>query len=520
MVIAFLHFTLYCYSRMKYLELYFRKVFTIDLRALAVMRIWIAGIILTDLAIRATDLEAHYSNMGVLPLHVLHQYLWPPQFFSLHALSGMWQFELILFIIAAGFAICLLLGYKTRLATVASWLLLLSLQNRNTLITQGGDDLLRMLLFWAIFLPWGKYYSYDATQQKQLPPADTNYFSAATVAYILQVCLIYFCTALLKNSPEWRTEGTALYYALSLDQILMPGGRLIYPYPDLLHTLTITTYYIELLLPILLLIPFYNTFFRMVTVIVLLGFHIGISLTLFVGLFYLINIASVAGLLPRPVMDWIDRRLLASLRRPYTGHFKRIFHQIRRPSLVSIQVRVSPLVPRHLLPQFQNGFVTVVLLYCIWWNLSGTSLNIPKLPDSSRWFGYLLRLDQHWGMFAPVVFKDDGWYVLEGHTAGGKAIDLNHEGEAANYTKPASVVSLFKNDRWRKYSENYLFVHNAYMRPYYCNYLVRRWNEAHPQQPINQLEVIYMKEPSLPDYQIATPTREVLCSCANLPEQP
>ncbi|WP_299759034.1 HTTM domain-containing protein [uncultured Pontibacter sp.] len=507
---------------MKHLELYLRKVFTVDLRALALMRIWLAGIVLIDLAIRATDMEAHYSNMGVLPLHVLHQYLWLPQFFSLHALSGLWQFQLVLFILAAGFACCLLLGYKTRLATAATWLLLLSLQNRNPLIEQGGDDLLRMLLFWGIFLPWGRFYAVDAVQacKQGVAPQQTSYFSAATMAYIVQVGLVYFCTALLKNSPEWHTDGTALYYALSLDQILMPLGRLIYPYPELLRILTFSAYYTELLLPFLLLIPFYNAFFRMVVVLVLVGFHIGISLTLFVGLFYLINIASVAGLLPASAMNWIDRRLLGSFRRPQLGQFRHLFGRFRSPVALRVQVawRSKPLFPKSLLAPMRNGFVAVALLYCVWWNFSGTSLPIYKIPDSGRWLGYLLRLDQHWGMFSPTVFKDDGWYVLEGYTASGINIDLNQEGKEVNYSKPASVVSLFKNDRWRKYSENYLFIHNAYMRPYYCNYLMRRWNEAHPQQPIQQLEVLYMKEPSLPDYQLAVPTREMLCSCANQPE--
>ncbi|WP_299825878.1 HTTM domain-containing protein [uncultured Pontibacter sp.] len=504
---------------MKYLALYFRKVFTVDLRALAVMRIWIAGIVLTDLAIRATDLEAHYSNMGVLPLHVLHKHLWLPHFFSFHTLSGLWQFQVVLFILAAFFACWMLVGYKTRIATIASWLLLMSLQNRNLLIGQGGDDLLRMLLFWGMFLPWGRHYSYDAAQNPKLTPSDNSYLSPATVAYIVQVGLVYFSTALLKNSPEWTTEGTALYYALSLDQILMPVGRLIYQYPDLLRILTLTAYYTELLLPFLLLIPIYNNFFRMVVVLVLVGFHISISLTLFVGLFYLINIASVAGLVPGPVMDWVDKRFLTSLRRPRTGQFKKLFEKLRQPSPVSLQVQLrTPQLPKHLMPQLRNTFVSVALLYCIWWNLSGTHLAIPKIPDSSRWFGYLLRLDQHWGMFAPVVFKDDGWYVLEGQTADGKRIDINQQGKEVDHAKPASVVSLFKNDRWRKYSENYLYIHNTYARPYYCNYLVRRWNEAHPQQQISQLEVVYMKEPSLPDYQVATPTREVLCKCANLPE--
>ncbi|WP_161888980.1 HTTM domain-containing protein [Pontibacter russatus] len=507
---------------MKYLELYFRKVFTVDLRALGIMRIWLAGIVLTDLAIRATDLEAHYSNMGVLPLHVLHQHVWLPYLFSFHAMSGLWQFQAVLFALAAVFAVCLLLGYKTRLSTILTWLLLLSLQNRNPLIGQGGDDLLRMLLFWGIFLPWGRFYSYDATRKPPLSDTSvsTSYFSAATVAYIVQVGIVYVSTALLKDSPEWHTDGTALYYALSLDQILMPGGRLIYPYPELLRVLTLGAYYTELLLPFLLLIPFYNNFFRVVVVVVLVGFHIGISLTLFVGLFYLINIASVVGLLPRPVMDWIDRRLLSSFRRPYTGQFQHIFKRLRQPSLLSVRVSLNrPLAPRHLLSQLRNGFVAVALLYCVWWNLSGTHLPLYKLPDSSRWFGYILRLDQHWGMFAPIVFRDDGWYVLEGHTASGKSIDLNQQGKKVDEAKPASVMALFKNDRWRKYSENYLFVSNAYMRPYYCNYLMRRWNENHPDQPITQLEVVYMKEPTLPDYQVPTPTREVLCICANEPEK-
>jgi hypothetical protein len=135
---------------MKHLLLYFKKIFTVDLRALAFMRIWIAGIILTDLAIRASDLEAHYSNMGVLPLHVLFQYTWDPFYFSFHTLSGLWQVQALLFLLAAVVAFCLLLGYKTRAATIISWVLLVSLQNRNTLISQGGDDLLRMLLLGQI----------------------------------------------------------------------------------------------------------------------------------------------------------------------------------------------------------------------------------------------------------------------------------------------------------------------------------------------------------------------------------
>lgn len=482
------------------------------------MRIWVAGIILTDLAIRATDLEAHYSNMGVLPLHVLHQFGWHPYHFSFHTLSGLWQVQAVLFLIAAVAAGCLLVGYKTRTATIVSWILLVSLQNRNTFIAQGGDDLLRMLLFWGMFLPWGKCYSYDTAKAPKPDLLQTSYFSAATVAYVLQIFLVYFCTALLKNSPEWHTEGTALYYALSLDQILMPVGKLIYPYPELLRFLTLTTWYTELLLPFLLLIPFYNHVWRLVVVGVLFMFHIGISLTLFVGLFYLINIASISGLLPKQAMDWAEKKLLASFRRPLTGQFQRLLKDFKSPAQLRLEFSMQkPPLNKRQLRYAREGFVTFVLLYCIWWNLSGATAQVPAMPDSTTWFGNLLRVDQRWGMFAPAVFKDDGWYVLEGRAANGQLIDLNRQGKEADYAKPASVVSMFKNDRWRKYSENYLFVQYEFLRPYYCNYLVRRWNEAHPSNPVKELQVVYMKEYTLPDYQLVTPQREVLCICANLP---
>src|SRR5690606_10258581 len=110
-------------------------------------------------------------------------------------------------------------------------------------------------------------------------------------------------------APEWHKHGTAIYYALSLDQILLPGGKLLYPHYELLKFLTFGVYYTELIVPFLLLIPFYNSFFRMVVITVLAGLHFGISLTLFVGLFYLINLVSLLGLIPGKQMDWLESKI-------------------------------------------------------------------------------------------------------------------------------------------------------------------------------------------------------------------
>jgi len=501
---------------------FLRRPFVLDLRAMALMRIAVAAVILTDLIIRSTDLEAHYSNLGVLPLHVLYQYCWNPYQFSLHAATGLWQGEALFFLLAAAIAVALLLGYKTRVMTIISWLLLVSLQNRNPLIGQGGDDLLRMLLFWGIFLPWGRLYSLDARGKQE--PTNYNYFSAATVAYIVQLALVYWCTALLKNAPEWSREGTAIYYALSLDQLLMPGGRLLYQHYDLMRYLTFATYYTEMLLPFVLFIPFGVTWWRLLFVGVLYSFHLGISLTLFVGLFYLINMASVIGLLPPTTMSWLDRHIRTRAQR-LGPHLAQWQPRLARWRQLPFRLRVEATWERssstnRTLRTVRETFVTLLLVYVCWWNLDTIAKPEWYMKDPLRWFGYLFRTDQHWGMFAPAVFKDDGWYILDATTKSGQHIDLNRQGQPLTYTKPYSVMALFKNDRWRKYSENYLFVSNSYMRPYYCNYWLRIWQEQHPKRPITRLDVVYMKEVSQPNYKVATPTREVLCSCENAPEQP
>jgi hypothetical protein len=453
--------------------------------------------------------------MGILPLHVLYERNWNAYQFSLHNISGLWQIQALLFLLAAGTAVALLLGYRTRAATVVSWLLLVSLQNRNPVIGQGGDDLLRMLLFWGIFLPWGRMYSLDAGRREP-QPASYAYFSAATVAYIVQLALVYWCTALLKNAPEWTTEGTAIYYALSLDQVLMPGGRILYQFPEVMRFLTFATYYTEMLLPFVLFIPFGVPFWRMLFVVVMYGFHFGISLTLFVGLFFLINMASVLGLLPTPAMNWIDRHIRTRAQRlaPYVARWRPRLDGWRSPVRLRVESSLD-LPPRAIrtLHGIRNAVVTLLLAYVCWWNLDSIANPSLTMSEPLRWFGYLFRTDQHWGMFAPAVFKDDGWYILDGTTPEGAHIDLNRKGRPTTLRKPKSVVSLFKNDRWRKYSENYLFINNMYLRPYYCNYLLRVWNEDSSNEPVQRLDVIYMKEVTQPNYQPVTPSREVLCSC-------
>ncbi len=49
----------------------FEHLFGIDIRSLALLRIGTACLLLADLAYRLPDLEAHYTDLGVLPRRTL-----------------------------------------------------------------------------------------------------------------------------------------------------------------------------------------------------------------------------------------------------------------------------------------------------------------------------------------------------------------------------------------------------------------------------------------------------------------
>ena len=140
---------------------HFRATFGLDLRSLAAMRIGLAGVVLTDLAIRASDFHAMYSSAGLAPVEFVRSLQRIPVW-SLHLLSGSDAWQVFLFGLATVVAVAMLVGYRTRLAVIASWILLTSVQMRMPMVLNAGDTLLRVALFWSMFLPLGAVWSSTA----------------------------------------------------------------------------------------------------------------------------------------------------------------------------------------------------------------------------------------------------------------------------------------------------------------------------------------------------------------------
>ncbi len=288
-----------------------RWPFTVDLRSLALVRVLIGAILLFDLVIRGADFATWLTDSGVLPravvLERMDTYRW-----SLYNISGHWLWVLALQSLAGLAALALMLGYRARMAALISLVMLISLHNRVPLVLQGGDNLLLLMLFWMCFLPIGHRYSIDqALIDPRLPaakPVPSAYWSVASVAILCQAMTVYFFSAFLKSGDEWYPDGTAIYYALHLDELNTWIANLWKNELWLSRPLTLYVWWLELIGPLLMFSPIFRLPLRLAVMIAFITLEIGFILNLHVGLFPLVSIASILLFTPAEVWDWVNQR--------------------------------------------------------------------------------------------------------------------------------------------------------------------------------------------------------------------
>ena len=280
----------------------------LDLRSLALLRMGLGLIILSDLWFRRGDLLAHYSDRGVVPRSLLQE-LWQPAYWSIHALSGAVAWQGMCFAIAALSALLMLIGYRTRWATVVSWVMLISLHNRNPLVVFAADDVLRAILFWAMFLPLGGSYSVDQALNTSPRPQPKRILTGATLGLMAQQCYVYMFSALFKTtSPDWWPDATAVYYSLSFDQYVTPLGKFLLVLGPLLTVFTLVTLVLEWVGPLLLWSPIKSDLCRTVAVIAFILLHLGFGLTLNLGIFPALSCFTWLAFIPTSVWERLSQR--------------------------------------------------------------------------------------------------------------------------------------------------------------------------------------------------------------------
>lgn len=524
----------------------------IDPRALAAFRIGMAAILLVDLAIRAGNVAEFYAEGGFFPFEAAYRWHGTRWSWSLHLLDGSAEFQTAMLLFAAVLTGAMLLGYRTTLATIGSWVMLVSLHNRVPLLLNGGDVIFRLLLFWAMFLPLGRAWSVDALrrtrrQGRTADAASARYapvVSMAGAAILVQLCLMYFCTGLFKHNKDWLS-GDSMYYVFSFDAYGRPLGRFLLQYPLLCKLITWKTLWLELLGPPLVLLPWpwiarwaerpaiaealpnwlavslrgigYSV--RPLLVLAFIGMHVGIELTMTVGLFSYVSVAGWVLFLPPAFWDGRVARFVWSTlaRRPWiaqqTGTIA--LSQMNKSPAGGAPQSGFPIYAQHpmlfflrlLLHVLRNSFgvargaVCLVLLgFVIWYNAATLQKKFSDvMPRSVSQFAPPLVLGQKWDMFSRPT-RDDGWFVASAKLADGREVDLLRGGAAVDAAKPADVAGMFPNHRWRKFYRQLVSDKYQHYREAVAQYLGRTWNERHQAgDRAVTVELLYYREKTLPD---------------------
>ncbi len=268
---------------------------------LAVARIVFAGLLLADQMVQyLPNLAYFYGPEGVCPEGIVEGYLlrtwrWTALFFAtdnMLVISTAFAFWVLA-------TVALLLGWRTRLASIVVWLLAMCFLDRNPDLRNNGDDLLQIILFLLMISPCGQVLSLDWLRKRRMREA-TPPLQGATEGpfppgrqqdawmhpwpvrlFQLQLCTVYFVTGLAKLAGETWWEGVSVHYLLN-DVTLTRWSYAQLPVPLWMTApLTYATLIFEVFFPVLVFFP--QT--RKWTLLFGLCFHLGIYAVIEVGWF-------------------------------------------------------------------------------------------------------------------------------------------------------------------------------------------------------------------------------------------
>lgn len=476
---------------------------TIDLRAIAIWRIFIGVLFVSDITQRWSEFSIFYSPTapGVLPAaDVARQ---PGQWSLLFAIADL-PFAVVIGhllmltgLLAGRF---MAFGFYSRISASLAYLMMISIQNRQPDVLNKGDMLARTLMMWSLLMPLGSRWSIDWVRTKVVDSRSAahatekggnTYFSAATVGYIIQVAFIYLFNALSKlQSPSWSSTGDAVFTALHGRDVLTRLGVTLGESldPATLRLITFATVGLELIGPILLFVLRGRWRIALVSSFALL--HIGIALCMRLGQFPYQCLVMLIPLLPTEVWDlfeafihWNHRRWKASGSPKW--HYWTLLYRIKSSSEPAIRLNWD--IRPHRLTQL---VACALLVWVTAYNLGGYAPIASRVPllgsvVTSGFGSGLARatgVRQEWSMYAPTPYKTTTWLVtqttLPNHDT---PIDMRLSLESYNRLVPVSwstpvwpdlIADRYPSARWLKYLQG---LRTPVKRAAYARWLCSEW---------------------------------------------
>ena len=450
-----------------------QQLFTIDLRSLAALRICLGLITVVWVVGQLSWLQQLYSEEGILPATTNGQLLgsWH---WSIYWLNDSYSFAQTLMVITALAAGALLLGFQTRLATLVCLVLLWSLQVRNPLILTGGDVLLRMMLFWSLFLPMGRVWSIDASYSDEEEPIEWNVESIGTIGIMFQVAFMYFFSGIAKWNDVWLA-GDAVEYSMNLDMYVKPVGQYLAGFPALLKVVTFVTLLSEILLPLILFVPRITTFNRGLAMGMFWLLHIGVWLTMSIGTFSVTAMCAWLVFVPSEIWNSMVGEPVG-----YSGESQ---------------------------PLKKKGFGTAVgclfVAYIVLQNFANTGVFPQQATNLLERFGTLTMTIQKFRMFDRPL-QQTPWFEYQATLETDEKMDLFYPAHNNYGHKPDSVYDYMQSQNWRRIHSNLLSrqgesatvteVHKE-IRNRLLAYIVESWNDKNPDRHVKNAQLRCTIEP-------------------------
>lgn len=431
------------------LKAYLKDKLTIDLRILSLLRIFLGLILIWNIAERFHFVEPFYTDNGIVPAFLAKEATVFPWMYSFYHLSQNSEVQIIWLTLEFISAFCLVLGLKTRFAVIFSWIFLCSAQTRNPLVLFGGDDVLRLVLFWLMFLPLDRFYSFEKKiSSKTLTPDSPYFYSVANIGLILQVLLIYFFSGVFKFNSYWL-HGDTLFYVFSGSHLIKPlGHTLLTLLPNWMIQLTgFSILATELLLPLIFLLSPKKSWLSLLFPGFFLFFHLMTALTMRVEFFPYITISALLIF--------------------FSGFF---------------QNASAPTIEHHLSKR-QTIFLQTIIATLLLVNLNtvfffGQRNGIQKMAE-------VLQIQQEWTMFSRP-FTWDAQIFAEAQKKDGTKIDLVHNRELSSYeTQHPEDFEKYGYERWLRLIGSLTLL----KKPIFdSSYLGQWFCKKHEQDQITQID--------------------------------
>jgi len=203
---------------------------------IALFRIVLGLIVLIDAAMLRPDWLTWYGPRGLVSLATLQQLEYGPRInvFAILPQTDLWAYAVFYVLVVSALFLCA--GLFTRASSIAVFILVASIHQRNLYIVHSGDTLLRCSLFFLMFAPAGAALSLDRLRNIWKGKEGLEIRPRAPWAQRMiqiELSLLYFTTFWSKTlGPAW-VDGTALYYVYRLNDFHR------FPMPEFLNNMAL-----------------------------------------------------------------------------------------------------------------------------------------------------------------------------------------------------------------------------------------------------------------------------------------